>query len=192
MSSMAAQTSAAPGRLEVVRRFVNTRDIEAGTDSIGTPADLRGWLLDNDLLDPGPRPSEPSADLAGVQALREALRTALAANHDRTELPADAVATVNSAADRAALSLRLTGAGAWTATPLATGIDGAIGELLAVVSAAMADRTWRRLKVCVNDDCRWAFYDHSRARSGRWCSMQVCGNRAKQQAWRRRTAGSGS
>jgi len=58
--------------------------------------------------------------------------------------------------------------------------------VLAIVTAAMTDGTWRRLKICANDRCQWAFYDESRARTGKWCSMQICGNRAKQQAWRTR------
>ncbi|WP_221891064.1 CGNR zinc finger domain-containing protein [Microbispora sp. KK1-11] len=52
------------------------------------------------------------------------------------------------------------------------------------MAAALADGTWARLKVCVNDDCQWAFYDNSRSRTGRWCSMRLCGNRAKQARWR--------
>jgi predicted RNA-binding Zn ribbon-like protein len=52
----------------------------------------------------------------------------------------------------------------------------------------MAADTWRRLKVCASDRCRRAFYDRSRARSGKWCSMRACGNRAKQRAWRGRQA----
>lgn len=33
---------------------------------------------------------------------------------------------------------------------------------------------------------QWAFYGNSRARTGKWCSMKVCGNRAKQKARRDR------
>ncbi|MER7367820.1 CGNR zinc finger domain-containing protein [Nonomuraea wenchangensis] len=36
----------------------------------------------------------------------------------------------------------------------------------------------------VNDRCQWAFYDHSRSRTGRWCSMRVCGHRVEQARWR--------
>jgi predicted RNA-binding Zn ribbon-like protein len=46
----------------------------------------------------------------------------------------------------------------------------------------MLDGTWRRLKVCPGDHCGWAFYDHSRNQTGRWCSMSVCGGRAKARA----------
>ena len=72
--------------------------------------------------------------------------------------------------------------------PRAPGVDGAIGRVLAVVYASMHDGTFRRLKACRNHDCRWAFYDYSKNRSASWCSMQLCGNRTKIRAYRRRHA----
>lgn len=41
---------------------------------------------------------------------------------------------------------------------------------------------------CPADSCGWAFYDHARNRSRRWCSMAVCGNRTKARSYRRRHA----
>jgi predicted RNA-binding Zn ribbon-like protein len=49
--------------------------------------------------------------------------------------------------------------------------------------------TWDRLKVCPDDDCAWVFYDESRNRSRRWCSMNACGNRHKVRAYRDRLGG---
>ena len=46
--------------------------------------------------------------------------------------------------------------------------------------------TWLRLKACRNYTCRWAFYDHSKNRSGHWCTMSVCGNRQKSRGYRQR------
>jgi predicted RNA-binding Zn ribbon-like protein len=66
------------------------------------------------------------------------------------------------------------------------GIDRPIGELLIAVTGSMAAGTWNRLKVCANDACQLAFYDASRNRSGRWCSMTTCGNRMKGRAYRER------
>ena len=43
----------------------------------------------------------------------------------------------------------------------------------------MRDGHWQRMKACRNPQCRWVFYDHSRNRTGTWCSMRVCGNRHK-------------
>ncbi|GAA0393839.1 hypothetical protein GCM10010357_13330 [Streptomyces luteireticuli] len=36
-----------------------------------------------------------------------------------------------------------------------------------------------RLKRCAEQACAWVFWDVSKNRSRRWCSMRVCGNRAK-------------
>src|ERR1022692_4420316 len=49
----------APGRLELVRAFVNTLDIEAGTDEFSSPAALMSWLAERELVGP-PEPPEPS------------------------------------------------------------------------------------------------------------------------------------
>ena len=37
----------------------------------------------------------------------------------------------------------------------------------------------RRVRQCANDRCRWLFLDDSKNASRRWCSMSMCGNRAK-------------
>jgi len=51
---------------------------------------------------------------------------------------------------------------------------------------AKEEGIWSRLKVCPNEACQWAFYDRSRNRSGRWCMMEVCGNRMKARSFRQR------
>ena len=183
---MSGASTPAPGRLDTVRRFVNTLDIESATDALTTPGELEDWLRSASLL-AGATSVGPD-DLARAVAVREALRSALAANHGGDPIPAGALAVLNDAAARARLTATLTARDGWRPRPAADGVDGALGGLLALVGDAMADGTWARLKVCVNDTCQWAFYDESRARSGKWCSMQVCGNRAKQRAWRDRKA----
>ena len=177
-------SQAAPATLELVRALVNTLDVEASTDAISAPVDLERWLRHARLLAPDVRATARDVEHAG--AVREALRSAMAANHDGTPVRPDAVGVLGSAAERARLMLSMTAEGGWVARARATGVDGALGALLVIVAEAMADGSWRRMKVCLNDGCRWAFYDLSRARSGKWCSMQICGNRAKQQVWRAR------
>jgi predicted RNA-binding Zn ribbon-like protein len=73
---------------------------------------------------------------------------------------------------------RLTGKGG----PLMQVVGESLGEALAL----RATGEWSRLKTCARDSCRWVFFDHSRNRSGRWCSMRVCGNREKTAAYRAR------
>ncbi|MEV8373241.1 CGNR zinc finger domain-containing protein [Kribbella sp. NPDC056861] len=177
--------SAAPGRLETVRAFVNTWDIEARTEVLTSPAALAGWLIEADLLAAADR-AAGELDFERAIALREAIRSILESNHRRAELAPSAVEVVNTAAARARLRPSLTVESRWSVEAEADGVDGALGRLLVIMTTAMNDATWVRLKVCGNDACRWAFYDTSRSRTGRWCSMEMCGNRAKQQAWRGR------
>src|SRR6266699_3754411 len=65
--------------------------------------------------------------------------------------------------------------------------DTVLAALLAAVAESVASGTWDRLKICRNPDCRWAYYDQSRNLSRAWCSMAVCGNRAKARAFRSRS-----
>ena len=72
---------------------------------------------------------------------------------------------------------------------LGPGLDAALASIMAIAIVATADGSWRRLKVCANDTCRWATPDSSRNRSGRWCSMATCGNQTNVRAFRKRVQG---
>ncbi len=71
--------------------------------------------------------------------------------------------------------------------PSSGGIRGALAKVVAAATTSRIKGTWGRLKICPAEDCLWAFYDTSRNRSKRWCSMEVCGNRHKVRAYRDRT-----
>jgi predicted RNA-binding Zn ribbon-like protein len=137
------------------------------------------WIADW-LEGEGVRPT--AAAVRQAQQAREAIRELLYANN-RQPGERDPYPVLARAADAARLSLDLRGP---ELVPRATGVEGAVGRVLAVVYAAMQDGTFARLKACRNHDCRWAFYDYSKNRSASWCSMQLCGNRTKTRAYRRR------
>jgi predicted RNA-binding Zn ribbon-like protein len=179
---------AAPGELNHIRRFVNTLDLEDGSDEIAEPAALRDWLAERGLVDP--RTELTPADVREAHEVREALRKLLLANNGDA-VDAGAVETINAAAQRAELQVRVGADGAGALVPVRAGIDGAIGRLLAIAYRSMADGTWPRLKACaLHERCEWAFFDWSKNRSGTWCDMAVCGNRAKARAYRERRRGS--
>ena len=117
------------------------------------------------------------AELDRARTLRVALRGLAIANNGFPLDPA-ALELVNGAAAR--LVPRVEGAGRLAIAGNGDPLD----ELLAVALGAMLDGTWGRLKACRN--CHWSFYDYSPNRSATWCSMQLCGNRAKTCAYRRR------
>jgi len=173
---------AAPQRLELVRDFVNTYDVEEASDSLETAAGAAEWLAARSLGDGG---ALTDADLERLLHLREALRRLLDANNSGESPPRQARAVLNEQAATAALGVHFVPSGAELVSRCG-GVDSAIAELLARVHESMRDGTWARLKACPADDCRWAFYDHSRNRSGTWCRMQECGNRAKARAYRER------
>jgi predicted RNA-binding Zn ribbon-like protein len=163
----------APGRLELVRRFANTLDVEHGREALHSPERLRVLLVELGLLDRGVRVTR--ADLARAHELRDTLRELALANNG---VPTDAVL-------EAPLVAHVDDAGA-TLDPPTHDVDGAFGDLVGIVYTAIADGTWPRLKACRQDVCRWLFYDRSRNRSAVWCQMSVCGNRAKTKAYRAR------
>jgi predicted RNA-binding Zn ribbon-like protein len=180
-----ANNSTAPGDLELVRSFVNTVEIEPDhvDETLLDPEALRRWLVEHGLP-VGDRPlREP--DLRRAIEVREALRAFTLANNGHP-LDPDAVGTLNELATSAPLQVSFDDKGRPHLGCMQEGIDAALAALLAIVYRSMAEGTWPRLKGCYADSCMWAFYDHSKNRSGTWCSMAVCGNRAKARAHRAR------
>jgi predicted RNA-binding Zn ribbon-like protein len=173
----------APGRLELVRRFVNTRDVEEGTDELAEPTRAGAWLRRDRLVPAGTKLD--LGDVGRLTAVREALRELLLASNAGRPAPRAAIGELNRQASEAEIGLRFDDEGSALVTRCG-GVDAAITGLLAIVHESMRDGTWTRLKACRADDCMWAFYDHSRNRSGTWCDMEECGNRAKARAHRER------
>ncbi len=58
-----------------------------------------------------------------------------------------------------------------------------IGETLAKFAC---EEDFADVKACEGHSCTLLFADHTRRRARRWCSMAICGNRAKQAAHRDR------
>jgi predicted RNA-binding Zn ribbon-like protein len=58
-----------------------------------------------------------------------------------------------------------------------------VGEALARLVCA---EDFSYVKACEGPACTLLFADHTRGRARRWCSMALCGNRAKQAAHRQR------
>lgn len=170
-------------RLEPVREFVNSIDLETGADELATPEAVAAWMAERGLAPPAVKVDRPGLERA--VALREALRDLLLANAGEGDA-GPALAVLNRQAARSLLRLELDEPQRARLACEGEGIDAALGTLLATIYTAMADGTWYRLKACRKHSCRWAFYDRSRNRSRSWCSMSVCGNRVKVSRFRER------
>jgi predicted RNA-binding Zn ribbon-like protein len=176
--------SQAPHGLDLVIDFVNTRDIDGGTDALATPEDMHAWLADARLLNPATTPVS-AADREHALRLREALRELMLANNGEAS-GSRAGRELEQAARRGDLRVHFAPSGSMRLEPGAAGVPGALAQLLVPVADALGDGSWQRVKACRATDCQWAFYDRSRNRSGVWCEMAVCGNRTKVRAYRMR------
>jgi predicted RNA-binding Zn ribbon-like protein len=187
--SHAEETSthgSAPGELAILEAFVNTLHDGLSREDLTDLNALRRWFVRHGLL--AARDRLADGDLARALAVREALRDLLSAHNG--DVPSRRARSVlNRAAQAAPVVLRFDEHGHSGLVPAGRGLDGALARLFAIMQAAVADGTWERLKSCSDAGCRYAFYDRSRNRSGTWCDMASCGNRAKARAFRGRQAG---
>jgi predicted RNA-binding Zn ribbon-like protein len=182
-----ADRETADGVLGLIQAYVNTVDLEAGTESFNDPNTLTAWLVARGLM----RQEEPGteADLKHAMALREAIRGMIGGNSGTAVYPVD-LATLNGAAAASRLRARFGSDGKARLEPEAGGVEGALGRMVAAVFTAMGEEDWARLKLCRSQTCRWAFYDRSRNHSSRWCRMASCGNRQKARRFRERAKAS--
>jgi predicted RNA-binding Zn ribbon-like protein len=173
----------APGRLELLQRFINTHnhDFPREWDRIGTPERAQAWLRQKRLVAPGDRISE--ADAARLRELREALRSLAIANHGARP-KATATDVIRRASGLARLSVAIDDAGRTALEPEPSGVAGAVATLLGILHEAQLTGHWSRMKGC--RQCGYAFFDRSKNRSGAWCAMSICGNRTKNRAYYRR------
>jgi predicted RNA-binding Zn ribbon-like protein len=178
-----ADRETATGVVGLVQAYVNTVDVQDGSEALYDPNTLAAWLVAHDLMQNGPTVTE--ADLKDAIAVREAIRGVIGANSGGRVYPLD-VATLNEAAAASRLRARFGAGGKARLEPEASGVAGAMGRMVAALFAAMADEDWSRLKLCGSETCRWAFYDRSRNHSSRWCTMSSCGNRQKARRFRQR------
>jgi predicted RNA-binding Zn ribbon-like protein len=135
--------------------FLNTLDVEEGTDVLDDPAAFGAWCEDHDVL-PG--------DRLESRSVRDALRSFL--DGGTPSLPSLELET--SCGERGVALRARTAAEAAVASSVVLSIQGSMG----------------RVKLCAAEDCRWAFYDRSKNGSRTWCSMGVCGNRQKARTYR--------
>jgi predicted RNA-binding Zn ribbon-like protein len=166
-----SERSAAPGALALVESLVNTLDLETGADTLDTRQGRGRFGITDSALEE-------------ARELRESLRAVLLAHAGHP--PHRTVTPLGELLSRAPLYLAVDqrDGSAGIAAPADTAP--LLSRVAAAVAEALVAGTWTRLKACEAEDCHWAYYDRSPAGRGRWCSMQVCGARAKMRRYRAR------
>ncbi|MEV5575344.1 CGNR zinc finger domain-containing protein [Spirillospora sp. NPDC052269] len=134
-------------------------------DEFDEPGGLEGWLAEHALPVP---PEGPEAVRAHVMTAREAIRLALHGD----ERPLNTVLTHGSRRP-------LLRNGEPAAEVVTEDADWAPAWIAAADLVRLYGERPERVRKCANPDCVLWFYDLTKNGSRRWCSMDVCGNRAK-------------
>ena len=134
-------------------------------------------------------PQNASAVLGKAQRLHTALHRIFGALLRKEVIHRDWIESINEV-------LRITEGhdellqldGAWTLEFVARegGLDWLLAAIARSAAEIIAEGPSARLRVCSNPSCGLFFYDTSRTRRRRWCSMSRCGNRHKVAIFSRR------
>jgi predicted RNA-binding Zn ribbon-like protein len=153
-------------------------------ERIPTERDFDRWLVAAGLV-PGP-PGARADQYRSALELREAIyRTGLALIEGRAPEPAD-VAELNRSAARASSVVQLDAGTLLAQCCSDLPVDAALAQIAADAIRLFGSPDERkRLRKC--EACDQLMLSAERGRARRWCSMQVCGNRAKVAAFRERT-----
>lgn len=188
--AFARENEVIPDAVRLVRDFVNTVEYQVDDERLTDEVALRDWLVDRGLLEP--EASASPDDVAFATRLREGLRAVLEVHAGHEADPA-AIGDLDDALAELPVRGGFDVSGAFRLAPAsADPVRAALGRLFDAVRLASEGDTWSRLKVCARDSCRWAYYDHSRNRSSRWCTMAGCGNAMKMQQRAQRVRASAS
>ncbi|MEU9287336.1 CGNR zinc finger domain-containing protein [Streptomyces sp. NPDC048275] len=164
----------APGSLALIQSLVNTLDIESGADSLDTPESRAHFGLATAGAE------GVAEEVAAARELRESLRAACLAHAGHP--PHRTVTPLGELLARSPLRVTV------DEHDGSAGFAPAAASLTSTVAAAVAEAlvagTWQRLKACEAPTCHWVYYDRSPGGRGRWCSMSVCGARAKMRRYR--------
>lgn len=166
--------------LDLIVDFLNTVDertfsrhgeSHVAGEHLTSPQALSDWLAAHEMPTAGVE-LQP-ADLTATVALRTALRQVLLGEPDAAAALADH--PLRLVPDRPG-GLRIA---AGSGRPW-------LDDIVETVAQSAARGDWQRIKLCAAPDCHWAFHDTSRSGRGRWCSMEICGNRHKTRTYRER------
>jgi predicted RNA-binding Zn ribbon-like protein len=178
--------------------FVNTLDNRPSGEPqelLARYGDLVRFAEDTGILTPaqGDRsfawseadPEEARRVLQAAVELREAMFAVFSAVMAKRAVPASALALLNGYIQRAAQHLSLAPAGggfAWRYESDGDSPGGFETMLWPIVRSAaelLASDNLPCVRACSSQTCQWFFLDTSKNHRRRWCSMKLCGNRAK-------------
>jgi predicted RNA-binding Zn ribbon-like protein len=177
------------GRLVIdLLNTVGARD-GARVELLGNPEDLPAWADVAGVPYAGDIGIRSDRELEELREFREVLREGLQRWRGGDAASPELIARLNRelARDPRHVNLRMHD-GALGTEMVSTGDP--LDRLYADVAASLAMMLGRddrsRYRSCANETCPFTFYDDSKPGTRRWCSMELCGGRAKARAFRLR------
>ena len=160
----------------LLRDFVNTLERQTGDETLTSPEALADWFVDRGLAPRGTALRPGDLDIA--IALREGLRAQMLehAGHPPDD---DAAQALDAAAALVPVRIGFAGGRYRLVAVRDEPAQAAFAALFDALRRTRESGEWERLKACSRDSCRWAYFDSSRNRSKRWCTMAGCGNHIK-------------
>ena len=171
--------------------FINTLHFEsdehaAGThDQIGEVGAGVDWLAERGLAhrprDPDDRAIDEARATEKIGRCRDAMRELFDATVEQRRIRREALAELNRVLrHREVIELVADDSGArLDHRHVGDPVDDALARLAEALARVVGEEDTSRLRICANDNCRWAFHDNSPTGRRRWCDMSSCGNRAK-------------
>lgn len=150
--------------MDVLLDLLNSRPLVNGEehDALGDPAEGRRWAREHGG-------DGSLAELALLREARDALQDVVRGASPPTAL-SPLLEGVHQIPEFTSDGLE------WTVKSLP---HARLAVEVVLAWAATEQQLPGRLRPCANDECRLFLLDRSRANRARWCSMAVCGNRAK-------------
>jgi len=181
--------------------FANTVSThgQAGREYLASYQDLLAWsqhagILDEpqaqDLLRRAERhPQRAAAALQGAIALREAIYRVFAALAHGWGPQAPDLASLNAFLRTAHNKLEIAAMGGgfgWAWVPDEGDLAPMAWPIVHSAADLLTSDALDRVSQCAGQNCDWLFLDTSKNHSRRWCTMAVCGSRAKMRRYYRR------
>ena len=185
--------------------FVNTDDARLGVrlDTIDAFDKYVEWLEAAELIDAArasalrrralDQPSGATAALVEARRIRAALRALLERGRGTTGQAARdaAVAEINRVLGRAVGTRRVDAVEdryVRTFVPVGDVFGGLVIPIVESAVDSLVRGEFDRIRTCADRRCPRHFADDTKSHTRRWCDMRTCGNRAKAQRRRRRSA----
>ncbi len=175
--------------------FANTLEMHASDhphETLHNYADLATWAQDQGLITNTERllrhsqeqPAEAERVLERALSLREVIYRIFSAQAVSNQPSESDLAELNATLSEAMSGARIIQSDdgfEWEWIDDEDAMDAMISPIVRSAGELLTSDDLKRVGQCADDrGCGWLFIDTSKNRSRRWCSMDDCGNRAKQ------------